>query len=66
MYCECANCVFFRRLNDVYGECRFHPPTPEVTTMERPTGERAKWPIVKRIDWCGKYDGRVRFKTRDD
>ena len=57
----CANCVYFERSEDGYGECRRHAPQPNAA-MFIPKAEAIgqiktdiHWPKVYNNNWCGQF-----------
>ncbi len=58
----CANCAFFERTNEGYGECRRHAPQPNACAFVTKTEAIGTvktdihWPKVYNSNWCGQFD----------
>lgn len=51
---HCANCKFWQKNTDAWGECRRQAPQPCVT-LERHAQPSTLWPATGPGDWCGEY-----------
>ncbi len=66
---SCANCAFFERTNEGFGECRRHAPQPNaavfVTKNESIGAIKTDihWPKVYNSNWCGQFSVRKKSQT---
>jgi len=66
----CANCAFFERTNEGYGECRRHAPQPNacVFVTKNDTIGKVKtdihWPKVYDSNWCGQFSVRKKAQSK--
>ena len=61
---SCEHCMYFVRddlLEYAHGECRKNPPTVGnlVPDFNLDTWTIGVWPLVKKKNWCGEYQGKV-------
>ncbi|MBW8035351.1 MAG: hypothetical protein FVQ79_06920 [Planctomycetes bacterium] len=67
----CANCAFFERTNEGYGECRRHAPQPNACafiTKNESIGSvktDVHWPKVYNSNWCGQFNIRKKTQAQD-
>ncbi len=57
---DCSVCRFWKRIDDVIGECYRNAPSPVVDTSssvaQRATQKPlARWPITNAVDVCGDF-----------
>lgn len=59
----CEYCLFYDRVNDLYGLCRRWVPYTSNNDEHPYTGERfghitafrGHWPMVCQVEWCGEF-----------
>lgn len=61
---RCEACVYFTKVDNNTGLCRYNPPVVMPMPIHAPTttrpGERlakpfTTWPVVRLADWCGRH-----------
>ena len=66
----CANCAFFERATDGFGECRRNAPQPNpcafVTKTESIGTVKTDihWPKVYNSNWCGQFSVRKKAQAQ--
>lgn len=47
----CDDCMFWKPLRTVAGQCRRYPPWVECS-------DKSSWPVTYRTDGCGEWKGK--------
>ncbi len=72
---KCETCRYFHderpaemgrgSLAELYGYCRWHPPTviQQTAVGSQPSIPQTVWPVVAKGDWCGEHKPIPRVTT---